>query len=239
MNQSTPPAWPQTERDGGRSGPTGAAVPPRQLGRRLGRPFFAREVTVVARDLLGLVLVEHTADGDVGVRLTEVEAYAGRDDPASHAFRRPTARNAVMFGPAGHLYTYFVYGMHWCANIVTGPDGDASAVLLRAGEVVLGQDIAQARRPAVSRTPLLARGPAGLATVLGLGRDASGKDLCGAVGRWEVFEGVPVPADRIAAGPRVGVAAAAERPLRFWDAGSPSVSVYRAGGRVRRRVPGG
>ena len=192
-------------------------------------------MTTVARDLLGRVLVAHTDDGDVGVRLTEVEAYAGLDDPASHAFRGPTARNAVMFGPAGHLYTYFVYGMHWCANIVTGPAGDASAVLLRAGEVVLGQDIARDRRPSVTRTPLLARGPAGLATVLGMRRDASGEDLCAAVGRWDMVEGDPVPADRIAAGPRVGVAAAAERPLRFWDTASPSVSVYRAGGRVRRR----
>ena len=158
-------------------------------GPRLQRSFFGRDVTTVARDLLGRVLVAHTDDGDVGVRLTEVEAYAGRDDPASHAFRGPTARNAVMFGPAGHLYTYFVYGMHWCANIVTGPEGDASAVLLRAGEVVLGQDIAMDRRPAVTRTPLLARGPAGLATVLGLRRDASGEDLCAAVGRWDVVEG--------------------------------------------------
>ena len=208
-----------------------------ELGNRLERRFFARDVGVVARDLLGQVLVAHTPDGDVGVRLTEVEAYAGRDDPASHAFRGPTARNAVMFGPAGHLYTYFVYGMHWCANIVTGPDGDASAVLLRAGEVVLGQDIARARRPAVARTPMLARGPAGLATVLGLRRDASGADLCGVVDRWEVSERQPVPVVRISSGPRVGVAAAAERPLRFWDTASPSVSVYRAGGRARRSAP--
>lgn len=235
VDPSTRPDRPPTGRGGGGSGPRGADVRPRALRRRLDRPFFAREVTTVALDLLGRVLVAHTADGDVGVRLTEVEAYAGRDDPASHAFRGPTARNAVMFGPAGHLYTYFVYGMHWCANIVTGPEGDASAVLLRAGEVVLGQDIAMARRPAVTRTPLLARGPAGLATVLGLRRDASGADLCGVVDRWQVFEGHPIPAHRIASGPRVGVAAAAERPLRFWDAASPSVSVYRAGGRVRSR----
>ena len=220
-------------------GSAGAEVRPRALRHRLDRPFFAREVITVARDLLGRVLVAHTLDGDVGVRLTEVEAYAGRDDPASHAFRGPTARNAVMFGSAGHLYTYFVYGMHWCANIVTGPEGDASAVLLRAGEVVLGQDIALDRRPAVTRTSSLARGPAGLATVLGLRRDASGADLCGAADRWQVVEGQPVRADRIASGPRVGVAAAPERPLRFWDTASPSVSVYRAGGRVRRRVPGG
>lgn len=208
-------------------------------GRRLDRSFFARDVTVVARDLLGRVLLAHTADGDVAVRLTEVEAYAGQDDPASHAFRGPTVRNAVMFGSAGHLYTYFVYGMHWCANIVTGPDGDASAVLLRAGEVVAGEHIARARRPAITRPELLARGPAGLATVLGLRRDASGADLCGTVDRWQVLEGQLVTTDRVAAGPRVGVAAAAERPLRFWDIASPSVSVYRPGGRIRRCASGG
>jgi DNA-3-methyladenine glycosylase len=107
----------------------------------LPRSFFEREVTVVARDLLGRVMVARSAAGTVAVRLTEVEAYAGVDDPASHAFRGRTPRTAVMFGPAGHLYTYFVYGMHWCANIVTGRDGDASAVLLRAGVVVDGIEV--------------------------------------------------------------------------------------------------
>ena len=103
--------------------------------------------TVVARDLLGRVMVARSAAGTVAVRLTEVEAYAGVDDPASHAFRGRTPRTAVMFGPGGHLYTYFVYGMHWCANIVTGRDGDASAVLLRAGVVVDGIEVARVRRP--------------------------------------------------------------------------------------------
>ena len=112
---------------------------------------------MVARDLLGRVIVSGEGAGRVGVRLTEVEAYRGRDDSASHAFRGPTPRTAVMFGPGGHLYTYFVYGMHWCANVVTGPDGNASAVLLRAGEVVDGIDLASSRRPTARADRLLWR----------------------------------------------------------------------------------
>ena len=113
-------------------------------GRRLPRSFFDRDVDAVADDLLGRVIAVVRDGIRVAVRLTEVEAYAGLDDPASHAFRGLTPRTAIMFGPPGHLYTYFVYGMHWCANIVTGPDGDPSAVLLRAGQVVDGVDTARA-----------------------------------------------------------------------------------------------
>ncbi len=109
-------------------------------GRLVSRSFLARDVLMVAPDLIGRVLVD--SDSGVAVRLTEVEAYAGPLDPASHAFRR-TARSEVMYGPPGRLYVYFIYGMHWCANVVTGPDGAASAVLLRAGEVVGGLDVAQ------------------------------------------------------------------------------------------------
>ena len=101
------------------------------------------------------------------MRLTEVEAYDGETDPGSHAFRGPTPRNAVMYGAAGHLYVYFTYGMHWCANIVCGPPGVATAVLLRAGEVVAGLDIARSRRPASAADRDLARGPARLASALG------------------------------------------------------------------------
>jgi DNA-3-methyladenine glycosylase len=131
-----------------------------KFGRRLQRSFFAREVDVVARDLLGRVIAADRDGESVAVRLTEVEAYAGLDDPASHAFRGRTPRTSIMFGPAGHLYTYFVYGMHWCANIVTGADGDASAVLLRAGELVNGVDAARLRRQRVTREHEFARGPA-------------------------------------------------------------------------------
>jgi DNA-3-methyladenine glycosylase len=196
--------------------------------RRLERAFFEREVTVVAKDLLGRVVVSGDGDGRVAVRLTEVEAYRGRDDAASHAFRGPTQRTAVMFGPGGHLYTYFVYGMHWCANIVTGSDGKASAVLLRAGEVVEGLDAARSRRPAARADRLLARGPAGLATALGLDGSDSGADLCRPDSTIRLHAGSPATENSIRTGPRVGVATAAELELRFWIDDDPTVSAFRA-----------
>jgi len=195
---------------------------------RLPRQFFECDVDQVARDLLGRVLVSQRSGETVAVRLTEVEAYRGRDDSASHAFRGPTPRTQVMFGPAGHLYTYFVYGMHWCANIVTGPDGYASAVLLRAGEVVDGVDTARLRRPRAASDRLLARGPAGLATVLGFDGSSSGADLCRPDGEIGVYAGTPAPNELIQVGPRVGVATAAELELRFWIAADPTVSAFRA-----------
>ena len=196
--------------------------------RRLERSFFVREVTVVAKDLLGRVLVTGEGGGRVAVRLTEVEAYRGRDDSASHAFRGPTPRTAVMFGPGGHLYTYFVYGMHWCANVVTGPDGNASAVLLRAGEVVDGIDLASSRRSTARADRLLARGPAGLATALGLDGSDSGADLCRSDSTIRLHAGSPPHDSTIRTGPRVGVATAADLQLRFWIADDPTVSAFRA-----------
>src|SRR5499427_4883922 len=142
----------------------------------LPRDFFARPSVEVAPDLLGCVLEHQTEAGLVAVRLTEVEAYAGRSDPASHAYRGKTQRNAVMFGPPGHAYVYFTYGMHFCVNMVClGEEGSASAVLLRAGAVITGEDLARARR---TRGPIpegrariasrdLARGPARLCQALG------------------------------------------------------------------------
>jgi DNA-3-methyladenine glycosylase len=208
-----------------------------EFGGRLPRSFFDREVAEVASDLLGRVIAVDRDGILVAVRLTEVEAYAGLDDPASHAFRGSTPRTAIMFGRAGHLYTYFVYGMHWCANIVTGPDGDASAVLLRAGEVVDGVDTARRRRLRVTRDRELARGPAGLATVLGFDASANGMDLCRPGGDVAVFTGEPASAIAIRVGPRVGVAAAAEIERRFWIKGDPSVSTFRAWA-PRKRAPG-
>ena len=201
---------------------------------RLPREFFERDVGQVARDLLGRVVVTRTGGETVAVRLTEVEAYRGRDDSASHAFRGPTPRTRVMFGPAGHLYTYFVYGMHWCANIVTGPDGFASAVLLRAGEVVDGIDTARRRRPRAASDHLLARGPAGLATVLAFDGSSSGADLCRPDSEIQVHAGFPAPSEFVRVGPRVGVATAAELELRFWIAGDPTVSSFRAWAPRRR-----
>ena len=141
-----------------------------------------------------------------------------------------------MYGPPGHLYVYFVYGMHWCANVVTGPDGTASAVLLRAGEVVGGEPIAWTRRPRARRPRDLARGPAGLAAVLGLTGSDTGADLCGPDRLLEVRAGT---GDRpaVAAGPRVGVSVAADAPWRFFEVGAPSVSAYRRGTRASGRAP--
>lgn len=188
---------------------------------------------VLAPRLVGAVVVSDVGGVEVAVRLTEVEAYEGADDPASHAFRGRTPRTAVMFGPPGHLYCYFTYGMHWCANIVCGTDGSAAAVLLRAGEVIRGRDGAFARRPAVRRETDLARGPARLAGCLGLGADQNGLDLC-ATDSPVRLESVPSRRRRgVVCGPRVGISAATERPWRFWLDAAPTVSSFRAGGRKR------
>jgi DNA-3-methyladenine glycosylase len=183
----------------------------------------------LAPRLLGAVLVSDLGGARVAVRLTEVEAYEGADDPASHAFRGHTARTAVMFGPPGHLYCYFTYGMHWCANVVCGTDGVAAAVLLRAGAVVDGVEVAHARRPAARTARELARGPARLATCLGLGAATNGVDLCSAASPVRL-ESVRSRRPRgIVAGPRVGISAAAERPWRFWLDGEPTVSAFKPG----------
>ena len=134
------------------------------------------DVVAAARRLLGCTVAADTADGTVAVELVEVEAYRGSDDPASHSYRGRTPRNAVMFGPPGHLYVYFVYGMHFCANVSCLPDGEAAAVLLRAGRVVSDPGIARVRRPTAKRDVELARGPARLAALLGLGREHNGVD---------------------------------------------------------------
>ena len=193
------------------------------------RSVLAGDVEDAARSLLGCTL----SAGGVTVRLTEVEAYAGTgEDPASHAHRGQTTRNAIMFGPAGFAYVYFTYGMHWCMNVVTGTPGVASAVLLRAGEVVSGVDAARARRPAVRRDVDLARGPARLCSALGIDRSAYGLDLLDRASPVRLSWGPsPVPPDAIAAGPRVGVTGAHDLEWRFWIAGDPTVSAY------RRHVP--
>ena len=195
----------------------------------LRRDFFARSSVAVAPDLLGCVLEHENADGLVAVRLTEVEAYAGASDPASHAYRGKTARNAVMFGPPGHAYVYFTYGMHFCVNLVClGDRGSASAVLLRAGEIVAGEDLARARRtrgPAVIPSRDLARGPARLCQALAIDRALDGADACVPSSPLRIRSGTP--SATILTGPRVGVSRAAEIPWRFWLDGDPTVSVYR------------
>lgn len=188
---------------------------------------LAIDVLPAARLLLGCRLVADRPAGQVEVRLVELEAYRGADDPAAHSYRGRTPRNAVMFGPPGHLYVYFVYGMHFCANISCLPDGEAGAVLLRAGEVLSDLEVAHRYRPTARSDAELARGPARLATLLGLRREHNGVDLTDPGSPIRLLPGDPVPANRVHTGPRVGVAAAKERPWRFWVDGSPAVSPYR------------
>jgi DNA-3-methyladenine glycosylase len=183
----------------------------------------ATAVDSAARELLGWRL---TANG-VTVRLTEVEAYSGLgEDPASHAHRGPTARTEVMFGPAGRLYVYQIYGMHFCANVVCGETGRAAAVLLRAGEVVDGVETARQRRPAARKDHDLAAGPAKLMQVLALDRSANDTSVIDGTGP-ATLSPPTSPAGPIEAGPRVGVTSALDVPWRFWIAGDPTVSTYR------------
>lgn len=189
----------------------------------------------VAPTLLGCWVVTDRPAGRVALRLTEVEAYSGDGtDPAAHSHRGPTPRAAVMFGPPGRLYVYFSYGVHWCANVVVGAEGQGSAVLLRAGDVVVGEELAAARRPS-ARTPRdLARGPARLTQALAIGPDDKDADLLDPSSSVRLHRGDP-PAD-VSAGPRVGISVATELPWRYWETGAASVSAFRPGGKPRRRA---
>jgi DNA-3-methyladenine glycosylase len=190
------------------------------------RGFFARPATEIAPLLLGARLSHETDAGKVVLRLTEVEAYLGDGaDPGSHAYRGRTRRNAVMYGDPGYVYVYFTYGMHVCANIVCSPEGSATAVLLRAAEVVEGVELAQSRRRAA---PLrdLARGPARLTVAAGIRLDEDGSDVLAAPFALELDAQPPA----FLAGPRVGVSGEGggeAYPWRFWIGGDPTVSVYR------------
>jgi DNA-3-methyladenine glycosylase len=190
-------------------------------------------VLAVARAVLGRLLVHDGPEGRIAGRIVEVEAYGDGNDPASHARSGPTARNAAMFGPAGHAYVYFTYGMHHCLNLVTSRAGHASAVLVRALAPALGLDSMRARRGAVP-DERLASGPGCVASALGLTRAHDGLDLT----RGPLWisdlparrEGLPV-----AAGPRIGIRVGTERAWRFRLDGHPAVSGPR--GRVRVRPP--
>ena len=191
------------------------------------RTLFDAPSVEVAPLLLGAILSHRTADGTITVRLTEVEAYLGEVDPGSHAFRGPGKRNAAMYGEPGHLYTYFTYGMHVCANVTCSPAGTASAVLLRGAEVVDGLELARGRRQTSKADADLASGPARLVVALGITLESGGADL--AAPPFELtLPGHPLP---FATGPRTGVSGAggsAEYPWRFWLPGERSVSPYRA-----------
>lgn len=194
---------------------------------------FGGSAVSSARALLGGELTH----GGVTVRLTEVEAYAGELDPASHAYRGRTPRNAVMFGPPGYAYVYFVFGMHWCINVVCGVTGSASAVLLRAGEVTDGIEIARRQRPGAKRDAELARGPGCLTLALGIDGTLTGTSLIDGTGPATLMlPAKPVKASLIERGPRVGVTGGHDEPWRFWLSGDPTVSCYRRHV-PRRRTP--
>jgi DNA-3-methyladenine glycosylase len=181
-----------------------------------------RPALEVAPLLLGAVLTR----GAVSVRLTEVEAYLGEIDPGSHAFRGRTPRTVTMFGPPGHLYAYFSYGMHVCANVVCSPDGEASAVLVRGGEIVAGIDEARFRRPTSKTDADLARGPARLTKALGIVLGDDGADL----GRAPFDLQLPAAPNDYLTGPRTGVSGPGgglDYPWRFWMPGEASASPYR------------
>ncbi len=200
---------------------------------RLDRAFFERPVLSVAPDLLGCVVTHRSPRGPVSVRLVEGEAYDGLDDPGSHAYRGETARNRVMFGAAGFVYVYFTYGMHWCMNLVCGPVGRPSAVLLRAGEVVDGEGLARERRGG-GRDRDLARGPARLCKALGITGGENGLDALDpgspvmVRGGDTAGPGLVQAGRAVARGPRVGLRLASDRPWRFWIEGDPAVSAYRS-----------
>jgi DNA-3-methyladenine glycosylase len=209
----------------------------------ISRDFFARPSVQVGPDLLGCVLEHETEAGLVAVELTEVEAYMGASDPASHAYHGKTRRNAVMFGPPGHAYVYFTYGMHFCVNLVCLGNGSASAVLLRAGAVIGGEGLARARRTRGATRVMnrdLARGPARLCQALDIDRSLDGADVCVDGSPLRVRRPGARTTDRseerkVASGPRVGISSAAEVPWRFWLEGEPTVSVYRPYVPKRRR----
>ena len=200
------------------------------------RAALALDPLELARVLLGGTLVASDSEGQVSARITEVEAYRGLDDPASHCYRGRTDRNAVMWGPAGHLYVYFVYGMHFCANVVGMSDGVPGAVLLRGAEITGGTELARARKPRTRGAGEYAIGPAVLTAVLGIGRGHNGVDLTDPRSPVRLLPGERVPAARMRTGPRVGVAAAQQHPWRFWIGDSAAVSTYRRGGRTRART---
>ncbi|MDN5822774.1 DNA-3-methyladenine glycosylase [Arthrobacter sp. AOP36-A1-22] len=219
-------------------------------------PQLTRTAIEVAPLLLGCVLTVEREGHQVGVRITEVEAYEGAEDPGSHAYRGRTARNDSLFGPPGTLYCYFTYGMHHCANVVCGTEGRASAVLLRGGEIIGGADTARARRRNPRRERDLANGPAKLAQAVGLDLSCNGLELITGVDVTDApqraaketalaatLSRLPATAPPgVRSGPRVGVAGPGGSNAyhwRFWLEEEPTVSAYRAAKPRHGRKPAG
>ena len=196
--------------------------------RRLPKSFYSRDALSVAKDLIGCLFVHDHPDGRVGVRLVETEAYRGRIDPGSHGYRGVTPRTEVMYGPPGYLYVYFTYGMHWCANVVCGRDGECEAVLLRAGEPVAGEELMFLNRPGITKERLLASGPARLAQALGIDKRHNGASLLRG-GELFCAEDDQTPAYRdgpISQTPRIGLASGRgdDIPWRFVVSGHAHAS---------------
>ena len=193
-----------------------------RLGRRLPVEFFARDTVRVARDLLGCVLETRVRGARTAGRIVEVEAYVGPHDPAAHGYGwRRSARNAQLFGPPGTCYVYFIYGNHWCANVVTERDGYPAAVLLRALEPLDGLAL-MARRRGTREPRLLCSGPGRLCQALAITGALNGERLTGP--RVVVRAARAARSIRIAASPRVGISRAVDWPLRFYEADSPWIS---------------
>ena len=188
--------------------------------RRLPRSFYARDTLIVAEELVGKILVHRTSEGKTSGRVVEVEAYVGQDDPACHAARGKTRRNAVMFGRAGHSYVYFIYGMYYCLNVVTEREGFAAAVLVRAAEPLEGQQIMQARSPKLSGSKLLA-GPGRLCRSMAITQEHNGLDLLGSD---LYFEDCASDPSQVVRTPRIGIRQGARRLWRFCDPDSAALS---------------
>ncbi len=187
---------------------------------RLGRDFYARDVLEVAPELLNKVLVA----GECRGRVVEVEAYAGADDPGSHGFRGMTPRTEVMFGPAGRLYVYFTYGMHWCANVVCGADGECAAVLLRAATPLAGLDLMRQRRPAARRDRDLCSGPAKLTSAMGIVGTANGDDLVAGDRGIALHDDGTAPPAAPGRSTRIGLSSGTDLPWRWYVPGCPDLS---------------
>ncbi|HXP01700.1 MAG TPA: DNA-3-methyladenine glycosylase [Luteibacter sp.] len=194
---------------------------PRWPGTVLPRSFFHRDARVVGPQLLNKVLA--SADGRAG-RIVEVEAYCGAFDPAAHTFRGKTKRNEVMFGPPGHMYVYFTYGMHWCCNTVCGEDGEGTGVLIRALEPLAGIELMREARPKVRRDRELCSGPARLTQALGITGAQNGIDLVRARDGYTVVDdGTPAP-ENVPGSARIGIREGKDLLWRWFVAGNPHVS---------------
>jgi DNA-3-methyladenine glycosylase len=191
-------------------------------GEPLPRSFYDRETEIVARELLGQILVHETPEGITSGRIVETEAYLGEHDPACHAAVGLTPRTKWLYGPPGTAYVYFIYGVHWCFNAVTRAEGLPSAVLVRALEPIEGIELMRKRRPQAKIDRQLTNGPGKLCAALGITRAENGLDL--ACSRLRIVPGLAVPDDRLSTSSRVGITKAADWPLRWFVRGSTFVS---------------